>query len=404
MDSQWQEEQRKNLVGFGRKGFDIGLGGFGHLRAEGTVKTEAGLATWINCRAVYCFALDVLAGNRDSYADAENGGRALLDKLWDSEFGGWFTGVSPEGVPFNGGEKIAYAHAFVLLAASSLTAIESPLGVEMFAKIDAVLSERFWSETEEATVENWDRSWTTPEAYRGANSNMHMTEACLAAYDVTGDIKWLRRAESMAKRIIGTYAKAHNWRIPEHFSQTWEPDLGYNSDDINHPFRPFGSTPGHGFEWARLVLQLSQALTAAGETTSSWHHEASVGLFDRAVKDGWSRNGSDGFVYTVDFDGTVVNPLHLGWVACEALSASLVLEEVTGEAEYTSWNEKLWKYCSDYLVDSENGGWRSELNERNEPSSVIWGDKSDFYHTLQTVLIPRTLLGPSLLNAFSKPL
>lgn len=399
MDSQWQEQQHTNLVSFGRKGFDKSLGGYGHLRADGTVKTEVGLETWINCRAVYCFSLDVLAGNPDSYADAEAGGRALLDKLWDSEHGGWFTGVSPDRVPFDGGEKIAYAHAFVLLAASSLTAIRSPLGEELLAKIDAVLTDHFWSEAEGATTENWDRTWSTPEAYRGANSNMHMTEACLAAYDVTGDTKWLDRAESMAKRVIGTYAKAQDWRIPEHFSEDWIPDLDYNSDDINHPFRPFGSTPGHGFEWARLVLQLAHALESAGKP-APWHQEASVGLFNRALEDGWSRNNTDGFVYTVDFDGSVVNSLHLGWVACEALSASLVLEKVTGEDTYAQWNEKLWHYCSDYLVDREHGGWRSELNERNEPSSVIWGDKSDFYHTLQTVLIPRASLGPSLLRAF----
>jgi sulfoquinovose isomerase len=399
MDTTWQENQRKNLVTFGRKGFAESLGGYGHLQAEGVVKTEAGLATWVNCRATYCFALDVLAGNQDSYADAEAGGRALLEKLWDSEHGGWFTGVTPEGVPFDNGDKVAYAHAFVLLAASSLTAIKSPLGAELLAKIDSVLTDHFWSEDERATVESWDRSWSTPEAYRGANSNMHMTEASLAAYDVTGDMKWLHRAEDMAKRIIGTYAKDLEWRIPEHFDADWTPDLGYNSDDINHPFRPFGSTPGHGFEWARLVLQLAHALENSGESVASWHHDAAVGLFNRALEDGWSRNNTDGFVYTVDFDGAVVNSLHLGWVVCEALSASVVLEKITGDATYTNWNEKLWVYCDNYLVDQEHGGWRSELNEKNEPSAVIWGDKSDFYHTLQTVLIPRAKLGPSLLGA-----
>lgn len=399
MDYQWQEEQRKNLVSFGRKGFDSSLGGYGHLRSDGTVKTQAGLATWINCRAVYCFSLDVLAGNPGSLFDAEAGGRVLMEKLWDRKHGGWFTGVSPEGIPFDDGEKIAYAHAFVLLAASSLTAIQSPLGEGLLSKIDQVLDDHFWSEAEGATTENWDRTWEVPEDYRGANSNMHMTEACLAAYDVSGEIKWLHRAESMAKRIVGVYAKAQGWRIPEHYSGDWSPNLDYNSDDINHPFRPFGSTPGHGFEWARLVLQLAHSLKTAGLPTP-WHHEASVGLFNRALEDGWLRNQTDGFVYTVDFDGSVVNSLHLGWVACEALSASLVLEKETGKGVYAQWNEKLWKYCSDYLVDRESGGWHSELNEKNEPSSVIWGDKSDFYHTLQTVLIPRTNLGPSLLKAF----
>lgn len=399
MDTAWLLEQRRNLIEFGRKGFDAELGGFGHLRADGTIKKDEGLATWINCRAAYCYALDVLAGNQDSVADAEKAGSALLNKLWDEEYGGWYTSISPDGVPADDGEKIAYAHAFVVLAASSLKAIGSALGDDLFAKIDSVVTDHFWSESENATTENWDRSFTTPEAYRGANSNMHMTEACLAAFDVTGDKKWLHRAEGMANRVINTHARAHHWRIPEHFSETWVPDLSYNHDDINHPFRPFGSTPGHGFEWARLVTQLSHTLDVTGEKTSSWHEEAATGLFNRALEDGWSRNGTDGFVYTVDFDGGVVNELHLAWVVCEALSASLVLEKVTGDATYTSWNEKLWEYCSTYLVDHTHGGWYSELDTTNAPSSVIWGDKADFYHPLQTLLIPHARVGASLLTA-----
>lgn len=402
MESEWLEAQRRNLIEFGKLGFDPQQQGFGRLQADGSVLLSSGIETWANCRAVYCFTLDVLAGEQSSGEWAEKGARALLGRLWDDECGGWFTGVDPAGHPHNDGRKEAYTHAFVLLAASSLSAIGSGFASEIFARIDNLLDTWFWAEDERATQESWNRDWSRSEAYRGANSNMHLTEASLAAFDVTGDTKWLHRARDIVERVIHREARACDWRIPEHFTERWEVIDDYNIDQPDHPFRPYGSTPGHGFEWARLILQLSAGLRREGIDVPAWHLEASRGLFDRAVEDGWARDGEPGFCYTVDFSGRVVNSLHLAWVACEALSTSLVLEKVTRDSMYSTWSTLLWEYCSSYLVDNEFGGWKTELDSRNRPSSVVWGDKPDFYHPLQTVLIPRLPVGPSLLGAFAK--
>ena len=400
MKEQWLEEQRVNLIEFGRLGYHEGMGGFGRLQADGLILESCGLETWANCRAVYCFALDVLAGNLESLVWAEKGAKCLMTTLRDHEHGGWYTGVSPGGEPHSDGRKEAYTHAFVLLAASSLTAVKSPLGAQLLELIDSTISTHFWSEDERATMESWDRTWSTPEQYRGANSNMHMTEASLAAFDVTGEEKWLHRAQGIVARIVGEYAQSMQWRIPEHFDAHWGVDHNYNIDAPNHPFRPYGATPGHGFEWARLVLQLSQGLKNHGLPVPVWHKKAARGLFERAAEDGWMRDGHPGFCYTVDSEGKVVTSLHLAWVACEALSAALVLQREFGGHSFQDWIDRLWDYCRVFLVDDEWGGWRTELDSKNQPSSEVWGDKPDFYHPLQTVLIPRTLTGPSLLGGF----
>lgn len=400
MEEQWLEQQRTNLIGFGSLGYHDELGGFGRLQADGTILEARGLETWVNCRAIYCFALDVLAGNTASMEGVEKGADSLLGRLHDTEYGGWFTGISPDGQPHSEGRKEAYTHAFVLLAASSLVAVGSGRGQELLGLIDETITSHFWSDSEQATRESWDRTWSVPEEYRGANSNMHMTEASLAAFDVTGESKWLTRAQGMVSRIIGNYAQSMNWRIPEHFDDAWNFELDYNKSEPNHPFRPYGSTPGHGFEWARLVVQLSQAVLDHTGQTEAWYQEAAEGLFDRAIQDGWMRAGHPGFCYTVDFDGRVVTSLHLAWVACEALSAAIVMSKKYEKESYSDWVDTLWEYCAEFLVDGELG-WKTELDSENRHSSVVWGDKPDFYHPLQSVLIGRTTLGPSLLGGFS---
>ena len=399
MKDRWCEDQRKNLIEFGQRGYDSTLGGFGRLQSDGKLDRERGLETWVNCRAVYCFALDVLAGNDDSMEFVEIGAECLIGLLRDVENGGWFTGVSASGEPHTQGRKEAYTHAFVLLAASSLLAVGSSRAQDLFDSINDVLSRHFWQDQEQATLESWDRTWTTPENYRGANSNMHLTEACLAAFDVTRDMIWLRRADGITSRIVGTYAQSMGWRIPEHFKETWEVDFEYNADFPNHPFRPYGSTPGHGFEWARLVIQLSRSLRSQGIGHREWHLSAAEDLFSKAVSDGWMRDGAPGFAYTVAFDGKVLNSSHLSWVACEALSAAIVLDQEFPGSCYAEWVVHLQEYAASYLVDPRFGGWHTELDSLNNPSSLIWGDKPDFYHPFQAVLLPRVVVGPSLLGS-----
>lgn len=403
MEQKWLERQRVNLIDFGRLGYHEEMGGFGRLQADGTILEHRGLETWVNCRAIYCFALDVLAGNSNSMEWVEKGADCLMNRLYDTEHGGWFTGISETGDPNYDGRKDAYTHAFVLLAASSLLAVESVRAAEVFDLVEEAISSYFWSESERASLESWDRNWSASEPYRGANSNMHMTEAFLAAFDVTKDEKWLHRAEDIVDRIVGEYARLMGWRIPEHFDDSWNFELDYNRDEPNHAFRPYGSTPGHGFEWSRLVLQLSKAVFDFREKKPSWYQEAAANLFHQAARDGWMRDGEPGFCYTVDFDGDVVVSLHLAWVTCEALSAAIVLDREAPSDVFSEWIEKLWNYCSTFLVDEERGGWKTELDSHNRPSAVVWGDKPDFYHPFQCVLMPGTATGPSLLGGIHKP-
>ncbi|WP_286707846.1 AGE family epimerase/isomerase, partial [Psychrobacter sp. UBA2514] len=69
-----------------------------------------------------------------------------------------------------------------------------------------------------------------PEDYRGANCNMHTTEACLALADATGETRWLDRALHLAKRFGHDMPSTYDGRLPEHFDSEWNllPDYDAN--------------------------------------------------------------------------------------------------------------------------------------------------------------------------------
>lgn len=385
---EWLAGESARLLAFAR-GSQVDRG-FGWLDAGGAPEPGRPLQLWISARMTHVFALGELLGQPGCGALADHGLRSLAEEFADPEHGGWFSELADAGGKT---AKEAYAHTFVLLAASSgAIAGRAPAAALLDAIID-VMEQRFWSEEEGASLEAWDRGWTVSEGYRGANANMHMVEAFMAAGDATGDAGWYARALRIAERLIGEVARANDWRVLEHFDGQWRPLPDYNRDDPRHPFRPFGVTPGHGLEWSRLLLGLHASLDAQ----PGWLVDAARGLFHRAVADGWAENG--GFAYTTDHEGEPVIADRLHWVVTEAIGAAAVLHAVTGADEYEEWYRRCWDFSALHLLDRERGSWHHELDESLRPSERTWHGKPDIYHALQATLIPRLPPRPSIAGA-----
>src|SRR5699024_5828879 len=85
-----------------------------------------------------------------------------------------------------------------------------------------VFAERFWEEGVGRARESWNREFTSAEKYRGMNSNMHVVEAFLAAFDATAEAIWRDRALGISEKMVAQ-ARGNNWRIVEHFDENWEP-------------------------------------------------------------------------------------------------------------------------------------------------------------------------------------
>jgi mannose/cellobiose epimerase-like protein (N-acyl-D-glucosamine 2-epimerase family) len=164
-------------------------------------------------------------------------------------------------------------------------------------------------------VDSWNRDFTRLDDYRGVNANMHAVEALLAAADVTGD-------HGCAAGLWRSHGGWH-WSSPSHKRggfQSTSIRTGIHSwsthrDRPDDQFQPYGATVGHGLEWSRLLLHLEASLASPAD----WLLPAAVGLFDRAVADGWAVDGAEGFVYTTDWDGTPMVRDRMHWVVAEAM-------------------------------------------------------------------------------------
>ncbi|HEN8713858.1 TPA: AGE family epimerase/isomerase [Pseudomonas putida] len=372
--------------------------GFSNLDARGKLPPTAVAETMNTARMTHSFALAHLNGEPGCLGLVEHGVQALCGPLRDARYGGWF--ARPYGLGDSG--KAAYLHAFVALAASSAVVAGASGAQGLLAQAIRVIEERFWSEEEGAMRESFSSDWQQPEAYRGANSNMHATEAFLALADVTGDVLWLERALRIVERIIHGHAGASGYQVVEHFDVHWQPLPDYNQDNPADHFRPYGTTPGHAFEWSRLVLHLEAARRQSGLPAPAWLLACARGLFANACKHAWSIDGAEGIVYTLGWDNQPRVRERLHWVHAEACASAAALLRRTGEQQYEQWYRRFWTFIGTHFIDRAAGSWHHELDPDNQPAATIWAGKPDLYHAFQAVLLPTLPLAPSLASALAR--
>ena len=401
---EWRRAEASRLIAFGRAAALPG-GGFGWLDGHGRVDQAQPRPLYLSARMIHVFALAYLAGDPSARPLADSGLAALTSGYADEANGGWFASLDFAG-RVTDPTKDNYAHAHTLLAASTAIAAGLTGAEAAFAATAAAINRHFWSDAEGRARESWDAGYTETEPYRGANSNMHSVEAYLAAGDATGDPVWHDRALSIAAHLIDGHARASAWRVPEHYDQDWRPLPDYNDDRRADQFRPYGTTPGHSFEWARLLLDLEAALSsqAAGRRADppAWLLEAATGLFDAAVADAENRDGHPGLLYTVDSSQQPVITSRLHWVACEAVLAADALHRRTGEERFATAATRWWADIDRYFIDRQDGGWHHELTPEMTPAAGTWSGKPDLYHAYQALLFPSLPLTPTAAPALAQ--
>lgn len=389
---------RQNLLDFGRS-FPSPGGGSYYLGDDGTPWPEKGRETWITSRMAHVYSIGAMLGDAQSGPLADTALKGLRGELHDGTHGGWYAGLNADGTVMP--TKQCYAHAFVILAASSALLAGREGARELLDDALTVYNLRFWDEAEGLSRDTWDTDFTALDSYRGLNANMHSVEAFLAVADAAGEEKYRVRAGRIIHRVLG-WAGDNGWRIPEHFSSSWVPQLEMNRERPDDPFKPYGATPGHGIEWARLITQWALS-TFRDREKAAPYIEAAERLYITAVGDAWNADGAPGLVYTTDWTGKPVVHDRMHWTLAEAINTSAVLHRVTGKERYAGDFAMFMAYLDKTVLDHEHGSWFHQLDRNNQVIGTVWPGKSDLYHAFQSTLIPYLPPDVSIAAAVAKP-
>lgn len=380
----WLLDQAEGLMDFFQYRAINPKGGFYDLDDEGRPLPNANPVRGIHAsaRMVHCYSIAYMLGRPGAGDLIDHGMNFLWNGHRDRQNGGYVWSMNDDGHADT--NKQGYGHAFVLLAGSSAKVVGHPLADRMLADITEVLETRFWEKQHGAIAEEFTADWGSIDGgtYRGQNSNMHLTEALMAAYEATGEQHYLDKAESIADLIIRRLAGATGFRVGEHFDTNWNLNKDYYHPD--EMFRPAGTTPGHALEWARLTLQL----WVLGNKKHAWMPDAAKNLFIQAMSLGWDKQ-KGGFFYTLDWDDKPAKTNKLWWPMCEAAGAAhFINQHLPHDPFFEDSYRLIWSTIANRFIDHRHGGWHEELTEDLVPAHTLFPGKGDIYHAFQACLIP----------------
>ncbi|MCI8737129.1 MAG: AGE family epimerase/isomerase [Lachnospiraceae bacterium] len=377
-------EIRERLFAFGHR-FPSPGGSSWYLGDDGTPWTEKNREAYVTCRMAHVYSIASLMGHEGSEALVDAAVKGLRGELRDKEHDGWYEGLTPGGSHLSG--KQCYAHAFVILAGTSAYLAGRPEAEELLQEALEVYDRYYWNEEEGLSCDNWNTEFTVMDDYRGLNANMHSVEAFLAVADAAGKEEYRVRAGRIIDHVLG-WAKDNHWRIPEHYTKDWEPDLEKNREKPDDPFKPYGATPGHGLEWARLITQWALSTYKEDKEGMLPYINAAEELFRRAVEDAWNADGAPGICYTTGWDGKPIVHERMHWTLAEGINTAAVLYHVTKKQEYADAYAAFMRYLDEKVLDHVNGSWFHQMDQNNQVTGTVWPGKPDIYHALQATLIP----------------
>ncbi len=328
---------------------------------------------------------------------AEHGVRFLLDRMWDTEFGGFYWTVDRTGRPVIT-KKILYGQSFAIYALAEFTrATADQRGMEYASKLFDLVQVYCTETAYGGYLEMFERDWRLcgPDADGGDRKtldvHMHLMEAFTALYAASSDELHARKLRENITVLCERMLTPNGTGIPQ-FTIDWlqAPQIRFNIvwgwdrfGEGGAKISPLDNTSyGHNVELAWL---LNEALQTLGDDTDPY--EALI------------RNALDhALSYGVDqtYGGVYVEGPHSGpatdqakefWQQAEVLTGMLDGYLQFKDPRYLEAYANVHRFVMDHMIHHSTGEWWPLLNRSGEP---IWRHMSHSwkvnYHTVRSVI------------------
>ena len=343
------------------EGWDPTFGGFvDRLSPDGRADHLAPRRVFVQARQIYCFAK---AAHIGWYPQGREIALRGLDHLLAKA-------KSPDGRPgfvhtlAHDGSVLdplrdTYDHAFVLLALSSVYALDRDAQVR--AEIDALVSflDAQLRSPHGGFLEGWPASMP-----RRQNPQMHLFESMIAAFDANHDAAFQNRAGEFFALFLANLYDKQKQALSEYFEDDWS------------RIEPVSVEPGHQAEWVWLLKGFERI---TGCPTGRYRGE----LLASTLR---YRDGATGcLIDEGDAIGNIKRHSWRLWPQTEMAKAWIAQAEA-GEAEAADEaRAALSRLERHYLNHPVAGGWYDQF-DRDGRSLVATIPASSFYHVLCAVV------------------
>lgn len=321
---------------------------------------DAGIAfkrTRVTARQIYVYSHAHMMGFNPGLDVARHGVDYLLSKTWIGAEAGFARRLTREGAMLDPTPDL-YDHAFVLFAlAWHHRASGDQTSRDWMHRTLDYVEQRLRVKDGEGFIHE-----LPPKGWRQQNPHMHLTEACLAAFEATGEARF----STLAQEIVGTFTT----RFFDLESQTL---AEYFTDDLARAPGDDGRIvePGHQFEWAWILNScrklLGLPLEAQIRALSSFAEKHGV---DPATKITFN---------TVRDDGAPIDRASRTWPNTERIKAAIALHELDGVDPAPAIESSAAILFDRYLGRTLPGTWVDVVDANGKTVSGT-APASTFYH------------------------
>lgn len=296
-------------------------------------------------RQIFAFARAMTLGWTDPRAERlVTDGLDFLDTRARSSRGGWASLLDPVQGVVDDTPRL-YDQAFVILAGAwAFRATGAPLARALAEEALDFVERELCDPVHGGYFETPNR-----RGARRSNPHMHMLEATLALYQVTGEQRHLQVAERIALLFETRFFDPATGALTEYFEADWS-----RATDAAGRL----SEPGHCYEWAALLASLEDV---SGRDLISWRRRL-INFADRAGR------ADNGFaVDAVDIDGTVLKGTQRLWPQLEMFRGRLFHPETAAPGAASQVLDRLFQT---YFADGPDGGWMDCYDEHGRAAST----------------------------------
>ena len=316
--------------------------------------------------------------------------RTIVSKYWDSENGGVYWSVLPDGSPCVSKKQI-YGEAFCCYGLCEYAAAIQELRQDVLSEeamnyaldIYNFLEQYAFDSKDggylEACAQNWsptDDMILSPKDMncpKSMNTNLHVMEAYTNLYRtlpfVFSDAKSIRAevGDSLAAlvRITVENILQPNAHLGMFFDMKWNP----LSDEISY---------GHDIEASWLLWEAACELK--DEELKSEIKETVIKVAETALNEGFDHeNGCmENFLRSAP-EGKVRDRTRVWWNQAEAMNGFYNAWEMTGETKYSDACHAEWNWILNHQTDRTNGEWWNEVDVNGNP--ILTEDKGGNWKT-----------------------
>ncbi|MBS1600654.1 MAG: AGE family epimerase/isomerase [Bacteroidetes bacterium] len=338
--------------------------------------------------------------------DAHHGFLFLRDKMWDKQYGGFYTLVNRQGQPKidEVAPKNAYGNAFGIYAlAAYYEASGDTSALNMAKKAFLWLEEHSHDKVYKGYYQHLQKDGTPVQrtnkvsslsdlGYKDQNSSIHLLEAFTELYSVWKDDLLKQRLQEMLL-LIRDVITTKKGNLILFFQPDWKPVSFVDSSKASilaHRYLDHVSF-GHDVETAYLMLEASAALGWKNDTTTLIIAKRMV---DHSLHKGWdSKLGGfydEGYYFKNDHDITIINESKNWWAQAEGLNTLSMMANYFPDdsIHYFEKFKLLWQYAQTYLIDHVYGDWYEEgldkePNRKTALKGHIW---KATYHQFRSMM------------------